>query len=132
MATHSSILAWEMPGIEEPGGLYSSWGCKELDIPECAHTGSHQSLVPCRDPTVLTSPPCFRGTAPEEESSVKTTRRSLGTFSRQVCFTNLAQRSERLPTGKVIVLNIANTGIGICCFLNNDCVLIKAALSQTP
>ena len=24
MATHSSILAWRMPGIEEPGGLQSS------------------------------------------------------------------------------------------------------------
>ena len=23
MATHSSILAWKMPGIEEPGGLQS-------------------------------------------------------------------------------------------------------------
>ena len=23
MATHSSILAWEIPGIEEPGGLKS-------------------------------------------------------------------------------------------------------------
>ena len=23
MATHSSILAWEIPWMEEPGGLYS-------------------------------------------------------------------------------------------------------------
>ena len=23
MATHSSILAWEIPGTEEPGGLHS-------------------------------------------------------------------------------------------------------------
>ena len=30
MATHSSILAWEIPWTEEPGG-YSLWGCKELD-----------------------------------------------------------------------------------------------------
>ena len=29
-ATHSSILAWEIPWTEEPG--YSSWGCKELDM----------------------------------------------------------------------------------------------------
>ena len=27
MATHSSILAWEIPWTEEPGG-YSPWGCK--------------------------------------------------------------------------------------------------------
>ena len=28
MATHSSIHAWRMPWTEEPGGLYSSWGCR--------------------------------------------------------------------------------------------------------
>ena len=32
-ATHSSILAWEIPWIEEPGG-YSPWGHKELDMIE--------------------------------------------------------------------------------------------------
>ena len=30
-ATHSSILAWRIPWTEEPGRLYSPWGCKELD-----------------------------------------------------------------------------------------------------
>ena len=30
MATHSSIVAWEIPRTEEPSG-YSPWGCKELD-----------------------------------------------------------------------------------------------------
>ena len=30
MATHSSILAWELPRIEEPGGLSFAWGLKEL------------------------------------------------------------------------------------------------------
>ena len=29
MATHSSILAWEIPWAEEPG--YSPWVAKELD-----------------------------------------------------------------------------------------------------
>ena len=33
MATHSSILAWRIPGTEEPGGLWSM-GCKELDRTE--------------------------------------------------------------------------------------------------
>ena len=28
MATHSSILAWRIPWAEEPGRLYSPWGCK--------------------------------------------------------------------------------------------------------
>ena len=32
MATHSNILAWEIPWTEEPGELYSLWGCKELDL----------------------------------------------------------------------------------------------------
>ena len=34
MATHSSILAWRIPWMEEPGGLYSPWGHKELDMTE--------------------------------------------------------------------------------------------------
>ena len=34
MATHSSILAWRIPWTEEPGGLYSPWGPKELDVTE--------------------------------------------------------------------------------------------------
>ena len=32
MAAHSNILAWRIPRIEEPGGLYSPWGCKESDV----------------------------------------------------------------------------------------------------
>ena len=31
MATHSSILVWEIPKTEEPGGLYSPWSRKEWD-----------------------------------------------------------------------------------------------------
>ena len=30
MATHSSILAWEIPWTEEPGGLYSPWGHRRV------------------------------------------------------------------------------------------------------
>ena len=29
MATHSSILAWKIPGTEEPGGLYTVHGGHE-------------------------------------------------------------------------------------------------------
>ena len=32
IATHSSILAWEIPWIEEPGGLQSMGVTKELDV----------------------------------------------------------------------------------------------------
>ena len=34
MATHSSILAWRIPWMEETGGLHSPWGRKELDMTE--------------------------------------------------------------------------------------------------
>ena len=34
MATYSNILAWRIPWIEEPGGLYSPRGRKELDTNE--------------------------------------------------------------------------------------------------
>ena len=37
LASHSSILAWEMPWTEELEG-YSPWGRKELDTPEHTHT----------------------------------------------------------------------------------------------
>ena len=36
MATHSSILAWRTPWMEEPGGL-QSMGCKESDTTERLH-----------------------------------------------------------------------------------------------
>ena len=34
VATHSSTLAWKIPWTEEPAGLYSPWGHKELDMTE--------------------------------------------------------------------------------------------------
>ena len=33
METHSSVLAWRIPGTEEPVG-YSPWGCKEFSTTE--------------------------------------------------------------------------------------------------
>ena len=33
MATHSSVLAWRIPGMREPCGL-PSWGRTELDMTE--------------------------------------------------------------------------------------------------
>ena len=37
MAAHSSILAWKIPWTEEPGGLYTPRGSKELDTTERFH-----------------------------------------------------------------------------------------------
>ena len=37
MATHSSVLAWRIPGTGEPGGLPSLWGRTELDTTERVH-----------------------------------------------------------------------------------------------
>ena len=36
MATHSSVVFWKVPWTEEPGGLHSPWGHKELDTTEHA------------------------------------------------------------------------------------------------
>ena len=33
MASHSSTLAWRIPGMGEPGGCHL-WGCTELDMTE--------------------------------------------------------------------------------------------------
>ena len=33
MATHSSVLAWRIPGMGEPGGC-RLWGCTESDTTE--------------------------------------------------------------------------------------------------
>ena len=42
MATHSSILAWRIPWMEEPGLVgYSLWGHKELNTTENTHTHIH-------------------------------------------------------------------------------------------
>ena len=35
IATHSSILAWRIPWIEEPAG-YSPWGSRESDTTEAS------------------------------------------------------------------------------------------------
>ena len=37
MATHSSILAWKIPWMEEPG-RYSPWGHKESDTTDFTYT----------------------------------------------------------------------------------------------
>ena len=41
IATHSSILAWRIPWTEEPGELYSPWGCRELDTTEATQYACH-------------------------------------------------------------------------------------------
>ena len=38
MATHFSILAWRIPGTEDPGGLQSLGVAKESDVTEHACT----------------------------------------------------------------------------------------------
>ena len=47
MTTHSSIPAWKIPWTEEPGGLHSPWGRRELDTTEHTphtHTNTHPVL----------------------------------------------------------------------------------------
>ena len=38
MAAHSSILAWEIPWAEEPGGLQSMGSQSRTQLSSCAHT----------------------------------------------------------------------------------------------
>ena len=46
MATHSSILAWKIPWVEEPGGLqgYSPQGHRESDTTELLHFHFHHDM----------------------------------------------------------------------------------------
>ena len=44
MATHSSVLAWEIPWTEEPGGLYRPW-VAELDRTERLHHSTRLGMI---------------------------------------------------------------------------------------
>ena len=44
MATHSSILAWEIPWTEEPGG-YSPWGLKSRTVAESQSTPEQRGIA---------------------------------------------------------------------------------------
>ena len=44
MATHSSLLAWEIPWTEEPGGLHS-WGHKVSDTTEQANNSNSKGVI---------------------------------------------------------------------------------------
>ena len=41
MATHSSILAWEIPWREELGGLHSPWGSQRVSHDLPTEHGTH-------------------------------------------------------------------------------------------
>ena len=44
VATHFSVLAWEIPWTEEPGGLQST-GSQELDMTEQLHHHHHHVCI---------------------------------------------------------------------------------------
>ena len=48
MVTHPSVLAWRIPWTEEPGGLYSQWGCKELDMTEATKHSTGFCYTHCK------------------------------------------------------------------------------------
>ena len=56
MATHSSILAWETPWTEKPGGL-QSMGCKELDTTEQLN---NKKTIPTKVTTHSILKECFQ------------------------------------------------------------------------
>ena len=45
MATHSSVLAWRIPGTGKPGGLLSLWGRTESDTTEATAAAAGQCLL---------------------------------------------------------------------------------------
>ena len=61
MASHFSILTCRIPWAEEPGGLYSPRGCKELDVTEKPtltfqrQTISQPALFFCFEPSTCNS-----------------------------------------------------------------------------
>ena len=60
MATHSSILVWEFPWAEEPGGLQNMGVTKESDMTECLNTTTRTpetTLTGWGAPTGCQAPP---------------------------------------------------------------------------
>ena len=47
MATHSSILAWRIPGTEETGGPYGLWGYTESERTEVTAAAAAFSFGAC-------------------------------------------------------------------------------------
>ena len=48
MATHSSILAWRIPGQRSLGG-YNPWDCKESDTTEQLTQEGNEGLQPLQE-----------------------------------------------------------------------------------
>ena len=67
---HSCILAWRIPWMEEPGGLYSPWGCTELNMTKATwHTASTLiSSISCDMHTVHLIIQMFKNTSPGDSS----------------------------------------------------------------
>ena len=60
MATHSSVLAWRIPGTEEPGGLPSIWVAQSQTW--LKRLSSSSSSLPCMDDLVRDTRPCMADT----------------------------------------------------------------------
>ena len=69
MATHSSVLAWRIPGMAEPSGLClvgcRLWGCTESDMTET--TLQQQQQQPSELTGFLSSVSCSRKSAKEKK-----------------------------------------------------------------
>ena len=68
MATHSSVLAWRIPGTAEPGGLMSL-GLHRVELSSSSSSSSIWSAVGLPGGLVVKSA-CNAGTAGEEGSSL--------------------------------------------------------------
>ena len=74
MATHFSILAWEIPQTEEPGWLQHMVGCKELDLRATEHAPMRKVAKVIIDVTMNMS--VVRGNGQE----------SIGSYKNQLCW----------------------------------------------
>ena len=69
MATRSSILPWEIPWTEEPGGLHSPRGRKELDTAEVTQHACRVAAPTLGHSPAAVRSPRFEGTEASPASS---------------------------------------------------------------
>ena len=60
MATHSSVLAWRIPGTGEPGGLPSMWSQSQTRLKRLSSSSRGECTIPDFAPNTLFSSLLFR------------------------------------------------------------------------
>ena len=112
MATHSSILAWEIPWMEEPGGL-ESMGLHESDTVQFSHSVVSDSLWP-HEPQHA-RPPCPSPTSRVHSDSRPSSPWCLPAISSSIVpFSSCPQSipvSESFPMSQLFTWGGQSTGV---------------------